>query len=758
MDSAWGSQSSEAMPLAGISGPLGTAALHHMKEELERGLAQLWEVQLQEFLKTVEVPQTGCGVPQLPEESTPWDDAKAFLASFEQVAKACQWPKEEWAARLQPALGGEAKHTFLRMDAGDRGDYGKVKSAILQGDAMNREKIRQHFRQFCYQEAEGPRGTYSQLQELCHGWLKVEKHSKEQILELLVLEQFLTVLPGEMQNFVRRNCPETCTQAVTLAEDFLLGQLESEAWIQQMAEPLAEPLTENVQQPELIPLFTVQDQSQPSTEVTWEQHPPPLDHGKLRGNQEEHPQEIIKRAEPQGIAPEQANDHSLRCNKNGEILENQHILERKQVTHPVEGGNKPVPCKQDDRKSNVAAPQQGLSKGTRGNTCAVCGKSFRRNFLLVSHKRTHTGERPYRCSHCGKSFICSQYLRKHQKIHTGKKPHKCVKCEKAFYERSSLRRHQRFHTREKPYQCPDCGESFVWSNSLAVHRKIHVEGKTSVILPCEKQQGKGMICICCECGESFSNTSDLDSHQCGFSAKKGFCCLVCGKRFCDKARLKRHQPLHTGEKPYKCPDCGERFMWSSSFSRHRKIHIGAKRASQSPCRQGENYRCSKCGEILSAQEWNRHQCINSADPLRPYKCPECGEVFRWKSSLERHRKNHKREKLTPVLQNTTNASMVYLRRISASEQPHKCLKCGKSFYDKSRLKRHQLVHTKEKPYKCTECGQSFRWKSSLKVHAKNHATKRFHTCPECGKTFQRPSHVVKHQKCHTKESAETLTE
>uniref|UniRef100_A0A8C5WVS4 SCAN box domain-containing protein n=1 Tax=Laticauda laticaudata TaxID=8630 RepID=A0A8C5WVS4_LATLA len=84
----------------------------------------------------------------------------------------------------------------------------------------------EHFRRFCYQEAEGPRGAYSRLQELCHQWLKVEHHSKEQILELLILEQFLAILPPEIQSWVRGNSPETCIQAVSLAEDFLQMQEE----------------------------------------------------------------------------------------------------------------------------------------------------------------------------------------------------------------------------------------------------------------------------------------------------------------------------------------------------------------------------------------------------------------------------------------------------------------------------------------------------------------------------------------------------
>ncbi|XP_067320164.1 SCAN domain-containing protein 3-like [Anolis sagrei] len=188
---------------------------------LVQRMQQRWEAQWQEFLKTLQLPSSAWrSLP--PAEEMPWEDAKAFLASFEEVAKACRWPREEWAARLLPALSGEAEQANRSLEARDTEDYEKVKAAILRVEALRTELHRQHFRQFCCQEVEDPRRVYSQVQELCSRWLKPERRSKEQILELLVLEQFLASLPQDLQGWVRGAGPETCSQAVALAEDFLL--------------------------------------------------------------------------------------------------------------------------------------------------------------------------------------------------------------------------------------------------------------------------------------------------------------------------------------------------------------------------------------------------------------------------------------------------------------------------------------------------------------------------------------------------------
>ncbi|KAL8213323.1 UNVERIFIED_CONTAM: hypothetical protein K2H54_062351 [Gekko kuhli] len=93
---------------------------HGVEESLS---LEQWEAQWKEFLRTMESHHSPWGILPLPGKLSPWEDARAFLAAFEQVAKACQWPQEEWVTQILPALSGEAEKSFKGLDV--REDYGK---------------------------------------------------------------------------------------------------------------------------------------------------------------------------------------------------------------------------------------------------------------------------------------------------------------------------------------------------------------------------------------------------------------------------------------------------------------------------------------------------------------------------------------------------------------------------------------------------------------------------------------------------------
>ncbi|XP_045018870.1 zinc finger protein 215 isoform X2 [Bubalus bubalis] len=97
--------------------------------------------------------------------------------------------------------------------------------AVMETDDC--EASRQKFRHFQYLEVSGPREALSQLWELSLQWLRPEIHTKKQILELLVLEQFLTILPEEVRTWVNLQHPKNSEEVVSLIQD-VIDMLEDE--------------------------------------------------------------------------------------------------------------------------------------------------------------------------------------------------------------------------------------------------------------------------------------------------------------------------------------------------------------------------------------------------------------------------------------------------------------------------------------------------------------------------------------------------
>ncbi|XP_037363621.1 zinc finger protein 174 isoform X2 [Talpa occidentalis] len=98
-------------------------------------------------------------------------------------------------------------------------------------DGPDPELCRQNFRRFCYQEVAGPQEALSRLRQLCRQWLQPELRTKEQILELLVQEQFLAILPPEIQARLPRRRPASSQELVALVEDCHRAPKRPKQWV-----------------------------------------------------------------------------------------------------------------------------------------------------------------------------------------------------------------------------------------------------------------------------------------------------------------------------------------------------------------------------------------------------------------------------------------------------------------------------------------------------------------------------------------------
>ncbi|XP_070587078.1 zinc finger and SCAN domain-containing protein 31-like isoform X1 [Erythrolamprus reginae] len=403
---------------------------------------------------------------------------------------------------------------------------------ILREEKGNSYAQRQNFRQFRYRKCAGPRGVCSQLHNLCCQWLKPGEHSKAEILDMVILEQFLTIMPPDMKSWIRECGAETCCQAVALAEGFLLSQAEDK-------KPKIQSLVADADD---FPKIKKEAPSDAGQRQFFKQILENED-AILQGNEKSsmRPPNMSALVSWQGSTSNQpamsplsfedvavyfTDEECPLLNASQVVLQLEVMVENYQNLAFVgreawrnEDESKKVSLKRarsteqepqsegtenrvkvmrwDEFSLSEIRPNQGVAvppqrypgnaplPSASRNVCKtpVQAKPSTRNATLVS-KTTNSAKTPAQgqlaqkprmntCSICRKSFAHRSLLHEHERIHTREKPFKCNECGISFSQMATLTSHKRIHTGEKPYQCMACGKSFSHRITLHSHLASH---------------------------------------------------------------------------------------------------------------------------------------------------------------------------------------------------------------------------------------------------------------------------------------------
>lgn len=182
---------------------------------------------------------------------------------------------------------------------------------------------------------------------------------------------------------------------------------------------------------------------------------------------------------------------------------------------------------------------------------------------------------------------------------------------------------------------------------------------------------------------------------------------------------------------YSCSKCERVFKSRTGIYYHMKgFHS-----------QGYSYRCKVCEKtFLFKAHYVGH--MDKHNQKKPFSCETCYTPFRYKHTLNAHKKS-------------CTCTGVKQSRSSSNQKSYVlCDLCGANLSSKSALKQHHIyMHSDHPKQMCQDCGKCFKTEATLKRHIKTahqDGKIRSYSCDKCGVKFKQAEVLRQHMMRHDK--------